>query len=63
MRPETFGYALLGQGRIVPVHADARPLIEACNGQATFAELVSRFGPGGLDLLGELWDSGLLEAV
>ncbi|HDD23813.1 MAG TPA: radical SAM protein [Chloroflexi bacterium] len=63
MRPEPFGYALLGQGRIVPVHADARPLIEACNGQATFAELVSRFGPGGLDLLGELWDSGLLEAA
>lgn len=63
IRPESFGYALLGQGRVVPVRADARPLIEACNGRTTFAELASRFGSRGLDLLGELWDSGLLEAA
>lgn len=57
LREETFGYAVLGQGQVVPVRADALPLIEACDGGVTCAELVSRFGPAGLDLLGELWEA------
>ena len=62
LRPEPFGYALLGQGQVILVRAEARELIEACDGSATFAELVTRFGQGGLDLLGELWELGMLVA-
>jgi radical SAM protein with 4Fe4S-binding SPASM domain len=61
LRPEPFGYALLGQGQVVPVRAEARPVVEACDGRATFAELADRFGQGGLDLLGELWELGMLD--
>jgi len=61
MRLESFGYALLGQGQVLPVRAEARPVIEACDGRATFAELAARFGQGGLDLLGELWELGMLD--
>lgn len=61
MRPESFGYVLLGQGQVLPVRAEARPLIEACDGRATFADLAARFGQGGLDLLGELWERGMLD--
>jgi hypothetical protein len=63
MRPESFGYALLGQGQVVPVRAEARAVVEACDGTATFSELAARFGQSGLDLLGELWELGMLEAV
>lgn len=61
IRPEPFGYALLGQGQVMPVRAEARPVVDACDGSATFAQLAARFGQSGLDLLGELWESGMLE--
>jgi radical SAM protein with 4Fe4S-binding SPASM domain len=63
LRPEPFGYALLGQGRVMPVRAEARAVIEACDGSATFAQLAARFGQSGLDLLGELWELGMLESA
>lgn len=61
LRLEPFGYTLLGQGQVVPVRAEARAVVEACDGSATFAELARRFGQSGLDLLGELWEFGMLE--
>ena len=61
LRPESFGYALLGRGQVVPVRAEARPVVEACDGSATFADLAARFGQSGLDLLGELYELGMLE--
>lgn len=63
LRPEVFGYALLGQGQVVPVGDGARALIEACDGSATFAQLADLFGPEAVDLLGELWERGMLEAA
>jgi radical SAM protein with 4Fe4S-binding SPASM domain len=63
LRPESFGYALLGRGQVVPVSAEARVVVEACDGSVTFAELADRFGQRGLDLLGELWDLGMLDAA
>jgi len=62
LRPEPFGYALLGQGQVVPVRAEARAVVEACDGSATFAQLAARLGQSGLDLLGELWELGMLES-
>jgi len=61
LRPEPFGFAVLGHGQVVPVHPEARSVIEACDGSATFGELAMRFGQGGLDLLGDLWELGMLE--
>jgi hypothetical protein len=61
MRQEPFGYVLLGQGQVMPVRPEARAVVEACTGEWTFAQLASRFGEAGLDLLGELWAAGMLE--
>ncbi len=63
IRPEPFGYALLGQGHVVPVSAEARTVIDACDGSASFAELATYFGQAGVDLLGELWELGMLKAA
>lgn len=63
IREEEFGYALLGQGQVIPVAYEALPVLEACDGIASFAQLAERFGQPGLDLLGELWETGLLQAV
>jgi radical SAM protein with 4Fe4S-binding SPASM domain len=60
LRPEPFGYAVLGQGQVMPVSFGARAVIEACDGRVTLEELASRFGQGGLDLLGELCDLGVV---
>lgn len=63
LRPEPFGYAALGRGQAVPLSPLALPVLQACDGTATFAELAERFGEGGLQLLGELWQEGLLDAT
>jgi radical SAM protein with 4Fe4S-binding SPASM domain len=62
MREEDFGYALLGQGQVIPVAEAALDVLEACDGSTSFAQLADRFGQPGLDLLGELWEIGMLEA-
>ncbi len=61
LRREPFGYAVLGEHGVVPVTRAAAPVIEACDGTATFAQLAERFGAPGLNLLGELWSLGMLE--
>lgn len=60
LRREAFGYALLGQGQVLLIRPEARALIDACDGTHTFSELALRYGEGGLSLLGELWEAGLL---
>lgn len=62
LRPEPFGYVVLGQGQLLPVRPEAQPLLAACDGALTFATLAERFGQPGLELLGELWELGLLAA-
>ena len=63
VRPESFGYALLGGGHVLPVFPQALPILEACDGEHTFAELHARFGDAGLELLGELWSLGMIGAA
>jgi len=60
IRQESFGYALLGVGQVVPVAAAALPVLEACDGTASFAQIGELFGQPALDLLGELWERGML---
>ena len=61
LRAESFGYAVLGPGQVIPVRTEAKEVIDACDGNASFRELQSRFGQPGLDLLGELWDAGMID--
>ena len=63
IRREPFGYTLLGQGRVMPIHSAARQIVEACDGKATFSELAEQFGPAGLNLLGELWAEGMIDIL
>ena len=63
IREEDFGYVLLGQGQVIPVAEAALDVLEACDGSTSFAQLADRFGQPGLDLLGELWEIGMLEAT
>jgi len=63
VREEDFGYALLGMGQVVPVAREALAVLEACDGATSFAQLAERFGEPGLDLLGELWELGMLDTA
>ena len=45
------------------IRPEARPVVQACTGDWTFAQLAARFGEAGLDLLGELWEANMLELV
>ena len=60
VRQEDFGYVLLGQGQAIPVHSAALPVVEACDGYVTLAEIAERYGQTALNLIGDLWVSGLL---
>lgn len=62
LRPESFGYTVLGHGQYLPVSHGARRVIEACDGTVTFSELAGRFDQEGIELLGELWALGMLDA-
>ena len=61
LRSESFGFSVMAAGQVMPVVTQARPVIEACDGSATFADIADRFGQDGLDLLGDLWDVGILK--
>jgi len=57
---ETFGYALLGYNKLLAVSPESLPVLQACDGIHTFADLSELFSLPEMELLGELWDSGLL---
>jgi hypothetical protein len=61
LRSESFGHVLLGHSTVMPVAHNADQVVSACNGTTTFIQLVDQFGDNALDLLGEMWHSGLLE--
>ncbi len=63
MQEEPFGYVLLSPGQVIPVAKEATTLFEACDGETTFAQLAEQFGQPGLQLLGELWEKGMLKAA
>lgn len=63
LREERFGYAVLGQGQVIPVAREALEVLTACDGSLSFAQLAERFGLSGLALLSELWELGMLEAT
>lgn len=54
IRPEAWGLVLLQGNQLLPLHPDARQLLQALDGQQTVAELHAQFGPPMLALLGAL---------
>ena len=61
VRSESFGYLVQGRGQLMPVRAEALTLLAACDGTLTFSALAERFGQSGLELLGDLWEAGLVD--
>ena len=57
---EPFGLALARENRLVPVAAEAQPVLDACDGTLTLQQVEERFGQGGLDLVGLLCREGLM---
>lgn len=61
LRQEDFGYVLMRGNRIVPVPREAKIVLDACDGKATLKEIKAKFGQSALNLIGGLWEKGLLE--
>lgn len=61
VRKEPFGFLLMSNGSSVPISEEARKVLTACDGNATFSELAGRFGMSALELLGELTLRGMIE--
>lgn len=61
VRQESFGYLLCRYDWSVPVTHEAKPVIDAINGENTLDQLHKQFGEAGLDLIGQLYREGCLE--
>jgi hypothetical protein len=61
IRAESFGYVVLGHSSVIPITNSANAVVSACDGQSTFLNLAEQFGNDALNLLGEMWQSGLLD--
>lgn len=60
LREEEFGYVLMRGNRIVPVPHEAQAILDLCDGRTTLKQIGAQFGQPGLDLVGALWEKGLL---
>lgn len=63
LRRESFGYAVLGGGHVLPVSTAAQEVIDACDGATTLRELELQLGQPSVALLGQLWDHGMLDLL
>lgn len=59
--PEPFGYAAVRGNRVVPVSHAAHAVLSACDGHTSLQQIKARFGQEGLDFIGALYRSGLIE--
>ena len=60
VREESFGYLLCRYDWSVPVTPDAKPFVDAINGEHTLAELQNQFGDEALDFIGHLYREGCI---
>ena len=63
LRVEDFGYVLVRGNHILPVAAEARPVLDACDGHTTLRQIEQRFGPAALSLVGSLYRRGMVELI
>lgn len=60
LREEEFGYVLMRGNCIVPVPHEALAILSVCDGKTTLKRIEAQFGQPGIDLVGALWEKGLL---
>ena len=62
-RAEAFGSLLLCGNRLLPVGAEAGPLLAGLDGRATLRQIEAAHGPPGLSLVGLLYQQGMIELL
>ena len=60
VRQESFGYLLARYNWSVPVSSEAKPLLDAINGNHSLIQLQDRFGDDALEFIGQLYREGCL---
>lgn len=61
LRQESFGYVLMRGNALIGVHARSWPLLKCLDGRHTLADLQQRFGAAAVELVGTLYQKGLVE--
>lgn len=56
VREERFGYLVARYNWSVPVTSDAKPILDAIDGENTLAELHERFGDSAMEFIGQLYE-------
>jgi radical SAM protein with 4Fe4S-binding SPASM domain len=61
VREEPFGYLVARYNWSIPVTHDAKPILEALNGENTLADLEAKFGDGALEFIGQLYEEKCID--
>lgn len=61
LRQESFGYVLMRGNALIGIHASSWPLLECLDGKHTLADIQQRFGAAAVELVGTLYQKGLVE--
>lgn len=61
LREERFGYLLANRNQLIPVKFDAKPILDALDGNTTLHEIKENFGQTGLVLVAYLFSKGLIQ--
>ena len=60
IREEPFGYLVTRYNWSLPVASEAKPVLDAVNGENSLAEIQERFGDEALELIGRLYQEDCL---
>jgi radical SAM protein with 4Fe4S-binding SPASM domain len=60
LREENFGMLLINRNQIIPMKEDARPILNAINGENTLRDIENEFGEAGVWLIAYLFTKGLV---
>lgn len=61
LREERFGYLLANRNQLIPVKPEAKPILDALDGQTTLQQIQDTFGQSGLILVTYLFNKGLIK--
>ncbi len=60
IRKESFGYLLARVNWAIPITQDAKPIVDAIDGEHTLAHIQQQFGDDALDIVGQLYKEGCI---
>jgi radical SAM protein with 4Fe4S-binding SPASM domain len=61
IREEHFGYLLANRNQLIPVRLEAKPVLDALDGNTTLHEIRDNYGPAALVLVAYLFSKGLVQ--